>query len=170
MRTAEINDSEELRNLIEVTFRDKYTVFNTPENMELHVQKYFGLETIKNEISDTNIRYLVVEIDNKLIGYAKLALDCPAENLGDKRPVEIQRFYVHQNYQGRRIGQNLMQFIFDWSITNQFEVIWLGAWEQNPDALRFYQRLGFEVFGTHKFILGTDIQNDFLLKKEIFPL
>ncbi|MFN3850230.1 MAG: GNAT family N-acetyltransferase [Spirosomataceae bacterium] len=169
IRIAKISDAENLRNLTEVTFRDKYTVFNTPENMEMHVQKYFGLDKISSEIEDAQIKYFVVENGQQLIGYAKLAIESKAENLVAKKPVEIQRFYVHQDFQGRKIGQKLMETVIDWAKNNDFDVVWLGAWENNPDALRFYQRLGFEIFGKHTFLLGEDVQNDFTMKKEIFP-
>jgi ribosomal protein S18 acetylase RimI-like enzyme len=49
-----------------------------------------------------------------------------------------------------------------------FEVeMWLGVWEKNLSALKFYQRQGFVVFGSHKFNLGDEEQNDYLMKKDL---
>ncbi|MEM9391391.1 MAG: GNAT family N-acetyltransferase, partial [Bacteroidota bacterium] len=45
--------------------------------------------------------------------------------------------------------------------------IWLGVWEYNTDAIRFYERLGFTPFGQHSFILGSDHQTDILMKKPL---
>jgi ribosomal protein S18 acetylase RimI-like enzyme len=36
------------------------------------------------------------------------------------------------------------------------KVLWLGVWENNHKAILFYQKWGFEIFGSHGFILGTD--------------
>ena len=43
--------------------------------------------------------------------------------------------------------------------------VWLGVWEQNPRAIRFYEKNGFVPFDTHVFILGEDKQTDILMKK-----
>ena len=47
------------------------------------------------------------------------------------------------------------------------QVIWLSVWEKNQRAIDFYNRWGFEKFADHTFILGNEVQNDWLLKKEI---
>jgi ribosomal protein S18 acetylase RimI-like enzyme len=45
--------------------------------------------------------------------------------------------------------------------------MWLGVWEENPRAIRFYQKLGFVEFGEHIFQLGDDAQRDVLMKKKL---
>jgi len=47
------------------------------------------------------------------------------------------------------------------------EIVWLGVWEKNNRAISFYKKWGFEKFGEHSFTLGDDIQNDWLMKKEL---
>ena len=42
--------------------------------------------------------------------------------------------------------------------------LWLGVWEENPEAIGFYQKMGFEKFGTHIFKVGEDEQMDYLMK------
>ena len=58
-----------------------------------------------------------------------------------------------------------MQACLDWSKNAGFDTVWLGVWEQNQKALAFYQKMGFQRFGEHVFVLGTEVQNDFLMKK-----
>jgi len=50
------------------------------------------------------------------------------------------------------------------------ELIWLGVWERNQRAISFYQKFGFEKFGEHDFVLGNDVQTDWLMKKMLRPL
>jgi ribosomal protein S18 acetylase RimI-like enzyme len=45
--------------------------------------------------------------------------------------------------------------------------IWLGVWEHNHQAIKFYTTWGFEKFGDHLFLLGDDPQTDWLMKKEL---
>ena len=48
--------------------------------------------------------------------------------------------------------------------------IWLGVWEENHRAIKFYEKNGFKVFGKHKFVLGKDVQTDLLMKLKIDKL
>ena len=40
---------------------------------------------------------------------------------------------------------------------------WLGVWENNFRAIKFYRKYGFKKFGQHSFLLGKDLQTDYLL-------
>ncbi len=42
--------------------------------------------------------------------------------------------------------------------------MWLGVWEKNPRALRFYQKIGFQEFDKHIFTLGNEKQTDIMMK------
>ena len=46
----------------------------------------------------------------------------------------------------------------------QVEFLWLGVWEENKKAIRFYKRYGFIKFGTHPYYIGADKQTDWLMK------
>ena len=45
--------------------------------------------------------------------------------------------------------------------------IWLGVWEHNVPALGFYQKNGFRQVGHHDFVMGDEVQTDFLYLKEV---
>ena len=49
----------------------------------------------------------------------------------------------------------------------QKEYIWLGVWEKNERALRFYEQNGFYRIGTLCFILGKDRQTDHIMRKDL---
>jgi ribosomal protein S18 acetylase RimI-like enzyme len=42
--------------------------------------------------------------------------------------------------------------------------VWLGVWEENHRAIRFYTKNGFVVFDKHVFIMGNDEQTDLLMQ------
>ena len=46
------------------------------------------------------------------------------------------------------------------------DVMWLGVWEYNPRAQRFYEKNGFRFVGKHTFLLGSDPQTDLLMQKK----
>ena len=45
-----------------------------------------------------------------------------------------------------------------------FTSIWLGVWELNAKAIRFYEQLGFKKFDEHSFMLGDEAQIDHLMR------
>jgi len=50
---------------------------------------------------------------------------------------------------------------------NEVDYVWLGVWEENPRAIRFYQKNGFVEFDKHIFKLGDDKQIDIMMKKVV---
>jgi diamine N-acetyltransferase len=45
--------------------------------------------------------------------------------------------------------------------------VWLGVWENNPRALRFYAKFGFVEVGEHRFHVGSDAQRDLLMYRAL---
>jgi ribosomal protein S18 acetylase RimI-like enzyme len=42
--------------------------------------------------------------------------------------------------------------------------IWLGVWERNARAIAFYHKQGFVQAGTQRFLLGDDLQTDWVMQ------
>ncbi len=166
-RLARLTDTAALRQLSEKTFRDTYTVYNTPENMEQHVAKNFTLQQITKELQDANSQYFIIENASEIVAFAKLIKDHLTKGLEEKKVVEIERFYVDKTLQGQQLGRKLMDFCVEWSVENNFDVIWLGVWENNENAMQFYKKMGFEFLGKHTFVLGNEVQADFTMKRNL---
>ena len=60
-----------------------------------------------------------------------------------------------------------MDACFDLAKKEGFDAMWLGVWEYNPRAKRFYEKNGFREVGSHTFVLGADPQTDLLMQKQI---
>ncbi|WP_273210937.1 GNAT family N-acetyltransferase [Runella zeae] len=166
-RLGELADASGLRDLTEKTFVDTYADFNTAENMHLHISTRFGLAQLQHELLDPHIQYVIVELKEQLVGFVKLVKEHSLPELSSLKAVEIERFYVDLAYQGKSIGTRLMDYALQWARKEGFEVAWLGVWEHNTKALQFYEKMGFVPFGEHIFTFGTELQNDFLLKREL---
>jgi ribosomal protein S18 acetylase RimI-like enzyme len=85
----------------------------------------------------------------------------------DPQALEIERIYVDAKFQNLQIGKQLLQFAINKAIENNCEYIWLGVWDANDRAIRFYERYGFQIFSSHQFMLGNDTQTDLLMKKPL---
>jgi ribosomal protein S18 acetylase RimI-like enzyme len=47
------------------------------------------------------------------------------------------------------------------------DFVWLGVWEHNTAAIKFYQRHGFTKFGEHPYYVGNDKQMDWLMRIDL---
>ena len=168
IRIATIEDINQLCEIGKTTFVETYGEQNTPENLQNYLQEKFNEKQISDEINTPKTIFLLVELENETIGYAKMRINL--EENPDEKALEIERIYINKNYHGQKYGAMLMQKCIDVALENKYESLWLGVWEHNPKAFNFYQKWGFEVFGEHIFQLGDEAQTDFLMKKTFTQL
>lgn len=166
-RLATVEDAKTLVEIGAKTFRDTFSLYNTPENMNIYLEKTFALDQITSELNNPSITFLLAYEENVVVGYAKLKEGENPSELKTLKAIEIERIYSVQEYLGRQVGPVLMQACLDIGRKRGYEVVWLGVWEHNPRAVAFYEKYGFEPFGSHPFWLGKDLQNDLLMKKKL---
>lgn len=169
IRKAGPEDAELLAELAHVTFRDTFADHpkNAPDDLADYMRRAFSREQISFELSDERNIFLLAEIDDEPAGYARIIIDHIEPGITAERPVELNRLYSHQEFLGRGVGQALMNACLEQAKEKDRDVMWLGVWEYNPRALRFYEKNGFRVVGEHVFQLGADAQTDLLMQKDL---
>ena len=169
IRQATLDDGKLLTDLSYTTFWDAFAHHpkNAPDDLIHYMRQAFNQEQIEAELAEPRSIFLVAEIDGKPAGYAKLIVGSIEEGVTASRPVELSRLYSHQEFIGKGVGQNLMDACFERARRHDHDVMWLGVWEYNPRAQRFYEKNGFREVGKHVFQLGSDPQTDLLMQKEI---
>jgi ribosomal protein S18 acetylase RimI-like enzyme len=68
---------------------------------------------------------------------------------------------------GSGAGKMLMDHAIRFAREQGFTCMFLGVWQENKRALRFYEKAGFEIFSTRSFKLGSTLCDDFLLKVDL---
>lgn len=164
LRIGTIEDAKMLSELGAKSFYDTFAKDNTPENIEAYLKKSFSPEIQFKELSTPNVIFLIAESDGVPIGYAQLILNSKDETIKYKKPIEIRRIYVLQTYLGKGVGKELMLVAIGEARQKGCDCIWLGVWEKNLRAIEFYKKWGFRQVGTHKFFVGADLQNDFVME------
>ena len=81
--------------------------------------------------------------------------------------MEVERIYVLKEFHGKQIGQILFDKALEIAKEKKINYLWLGAWEKNPRAIRFYEKNGFVQFSTHLFKVGADEQTDVMMRREL---
>ncbi|MCF0064792.1 GNAT family N-acetyltransferase [Dyadobacter chenwenxiniae] len=64
-----------------------------------------------------------------------------------------------------KIGQILYEKSLEVARFRKMAYLWLGVWEENIKAIRFYEKNGFVAFDKHIFKFGEDEQTDIMMKK-----
>ena len=169
IRQATPADAKLLTDLSYTTFWDAFAHHpkNAPDDLAHYMRQAFNVEQIAVELADPNAIFLIASIEDRPAGYAKLIVDSIEAGITATRPVELSRLYSHQEYLGKGIGQNLMDACFARAREDGRDVMWLGVWEYNPRAQRFYEKNAFRIVGRHTFQLGSDPQTDLLMQREI---
>lgn len=170
IRKLNITDLENLQKISITTFRETFEEVNTEEDMQKYLTENLSLEKLKAELENPNSEFYFSEKENQILGYLKLNFgDAQTENQGNEA-LEIERIYVLKEFLPLKIGQILFEKSIEIAKEKNMKFIWLGVWEENKRAIRFYEKNGFEVFGKHDFILGEDVQTDLLMKLKIDKL
>lgn len=169
IRQALHADLELLRNISIKSYYDTFSPSNTKEDMDLYLTEAFSEETIRKELEDQLGACWIAFVDNKAAGYARMRINPEVFELLGERAIEIHRMYALEAFIGKGIGSALMSHCLDYARKSDFDWVWLGVWERNFKAQRFYEKWGFEKFSEHPFLMGTDPQVDWLLKKRVGP-
>lgn len=167
IRKATAIDAASIARLSRKTFYETFAESNTPENMEKFMSEQFTEETLSKEVLEGNADFLLAEENGVALGYAKLQDGARHSVFGEAGAIEISRIYVDNAIIGRGVGKQLMDTCIEIARKKGKTIIWLGVWEQNQRAISFYLKAGFLKFGEHEFILGNDVQTDWLMLKHI---
>ncbi len=161
--------ARELAVLSRQTFVEAFEKDNNEQDFYIYVDEAFRESTIRQELADSKAMFFVAYEQASLVGYLKLRSDRTQSQLAGERALELQRIYVQQSAIGKGIGTRLMQTALDYAQANRFNILWLGVWEHNPQAIAFYEKWGFRTFSSHVFMMGNDPQTDLLMKRSVPP-
>jgi ribosomal protein S18 acetylase RimI-like enzyme len=167
VRLATKHDAELLVDMSRQTFYDTFASQNTKEDMDKFMNEQFTREALMEEVGAENNIFLLAYDEEKPVGYARIRENNNPPSLGTSNAMEIARIYAATNAIGKGIGKVLMQKCIEIAKARNRELVWLGVWEKNQRAIDFYVKWGFEKFADHDFVLGNDIQKDWLMKKKL---
>ena len=160
-------DLDALRRIGQQTYDETFRSMNSPETMEAYLSEAFDSEKLRAELQNPHCRFFFLYADGELAGYLKLN-DAPAQtDIKDPESLEVERFYIRSEHQGKGLGRLLMRHVLEVAAESRVSYIWLGVWERNLDAIAFYERMGFREAGRHEFRMGNEVQSDLLMRKAL---
>lgn len=103
---------------------NQFLEYNTKEKLIL---------AAKHKIKDTYI----AKLDNKIIGYLYY--------LTSEEIIEIKELYILEEYQGKKIGKKLLEYLYRANPIIKRYNLWVI--QKNHNAINFYEKMGFENSG-----------------------
>ncbi|ERM80859.1 hypothetical protein P872_11115 [Rhodonellum psychrophilum GCM71 = DSM 17998] len=167
IKKATIADLDQLQQIGKQTFFETFAFGNTEENMKTYLEEGFSVAKLTTELNDNNTEIYFATLDNKVIGYLKINFGQSQTELKDDKALEIERIYVLKNFQGKSVGQLLYDKAIQIALNKNADYVWLGVWEENPRAIKFYKKNGFVEFDKHVFKLGNAEQTDLMMKLKL---
>jgi len=160
-------DTELLLTIGRQTFFEKFTENNSEENMLQYAEEAYTFEKIASEVNNPNSQFYLATINNQTAGYLKINFGEAQTELQDPQALELERIYVLNEFQGKKIGQMLFEKTLELAKKAAVNYVWLGVWEENKSAIKFYEKNGMKAFSKHIFMLGNDPQTDIMMKIEL---
>jgi ribosomal protein S18 acetylase RimI-like enzyme len=155
---------DQLQKIGRQTFFETFSSENSAENMKEYLENGFSPKKLHAELADQNSEFYFAELDGKTIGYLKINVGESQTEMKGNNALEIERIYVLKDFHGKSVGQILYEKAIEIAKEKKVDYVWLGVWEQNPRAIRFYEKNGFVAFDKHIFKLGDEEQTDIMMK------
>jgi [ribosomal protein S18]-alanine N-acetyltransferase len=109
-----------------------------------HYSDYF-FESLLRELPEA---FIVAEVDDKVIGYIMCKIEFGFSNfrkLGFVKKGHVVSVAVFDRHRGKGIGKALMLEAINGVLSRKSDEIYLEVRVSNTQAIRMYQRLGFQI-------------------------
>ena len=166
-RQCTMDDLAELQAISSKTFFETFAAQNTPEDMDAYLKSAFSLEKLRAELLEPDSAFYFLFVGSELAGYLKLNSSGAQTEIHSEDCLEIERIYLDKRFQGKGLGNCLIDKAIEIARQRGKRTLWLGVWENNTRALAFYEKNGFRKVGEHNFVIGSDRQTDFIMSREL---
>lgn len=142
-----MQDADTLSRIATQAYSDHYLYF-WYDGGQWYLQTYFTAAQFEEELYDANALFFLIYYKKEAVGFLKLNIDKPSPD-GNVNALELERIYLTKKASGKGLGTHLLHFIFDIANEKNKEVVWLKVMDSSTGPIRFYEKMGFRICGTH---------------------
>ncbi|MDQ3479160.1 MAG: GNAT family N-acetyltransferase [Pseudomonadota bacterium] len=115
------------------------------------------------EVGSSDYAFRLAEAHGQTVGFAKIGPSTlPVEQTGPS--VELRQLYVLKTWHGSGISRVLMDWALAEARRRGVRELLLTVYTDNHRAKRFYQRYGFEEVGPYAFMVGSQADEDIIMR------
>jgi diamine N-acetyltransferase len=167
IRLAKPQEMAALRELAIETYLETFEGTATAEDTDLLLKSAYNENRLLEELYEQGSVLYHAFVGDRLVAFLRMRENQEVAHHLGKNTFELQRLYVQRDFHGKKVADQLMEIACQEAINRKVDWLWLGVWERNFRAQRFYARWGFERFSEHTFWVGNDPQIDWLFRKRI---
>lgn len=168
IRPARPTDAALLSALMRRTFLAANGHCSTPENVARFLEAVYQPGIQEAEIRDPDTLTLIVEQDGQWAGFAQLRWGSrPPPEVSVLPTVELGRIYLDAAFHGRGIAAQLVANLLAAAVVRGSRSVWLNVWQESAQAIRFYQKHGFQIVGRSVFTVGDDPKQDWVMTQAL---
>jgi diamine N-acetyltransferase len=167
IRKADKKDAKLISALGVTTFYEAYFETDEPAHIAAYIARTYDPEQIENELNDKNSTFFIAEIEGKAVGFAKLRENSVPDCLAGDNTIELHRIYLVERVWRKGFGRKLIERCLSEAKTKGCDSLWLGTWEENVRAQKFYEQLGFTHVGEYKYLYEGLPATNFVYKIDL---
>lgn len=167
IKKCSLEDARKLQAISVETFTETFKEQNSLEHLNAYLEKAYNLNQLEKELTNPFSQFFFVYFGQEIGGYLKVNADAAQSEAMGADSLEVERIYVKKKFQKHGLGKLLMSKAIEIAQEQKKKKIWLGVWEENENAISFYQKKGFVQTGSHSFFMGDDEQVDLIMAKTL---
>jgi ribosomal protein S18 acetylase RimI-like enzyme len=123
-------------------------------------------------LADLARELLIAEDDGGTAGYAMVVHGDPSDPdvaaaVGPRPTSELSKLYVMPDRHGSGLAGALVEDAVTLAVEHGALTVWLGVNQENARANRFYEKHGFAIVGTKRFLVGERYEDDYVRLREL---
>jgi ribosomal protein S18 acetylase RimI-like enzyme len=168
IRPAEAADAARLSLIGQATFLESFAHVLRGEDIVMHCMHQHSRDDYAARLRSAEGALWLAELRKGApIGYAALSPpDLPDVEVGPG-DVELKRIYVLSRFHGSGVAAQLMDRAVEHAVAAGNSRLLLGVYSRNGRAIRFYQKNGFSLIGTRRFMIGANHYDDVIMAKPL---
>ena len=167
IRIATPDDAAALAAVAAATFPLACPPSTTRASIDDFIARHLSADRMSEYLADPARVLLLAEVAAQSVGYAMLIFGEPADPdvaaaISARSTAELSKLYVREGFHGHGVAPLLVETALAAALERDAGGVWLGVNQLNARANRFYEKSGFTVVGTKRFLVGDTYEDDFV--------
>jgi diamine N-acetyltransferase len=165
-RDARPEDGAALADLFNRCFCATFAHLYRPEDLDAFLAGSTA-EAWCEEIAEAGVEVRLAEVAGEPVGFAKMGpLTLPVER-PEPGALELRSLYLEARHHGTGVAKALMAWVLDEARRRGAPALYLSVYVDNHRARRFYDRYGFAFVQRYDFMVGSQADEDHILRLEL---
>jgi diamine N-acetyltransferase len=157
--SATEKDASTIVNIGKLSVKEAHLGSCPEEILDAYLSKHYNTDAIKKELADPTNIYSIITYNGQPAGFSKIIFNSPHAAINRTNTTKLDRIYLLKEFQGAKLGYELLQYNIALAKSHTQSGIWLFTWMGNKKAIDFYTKAGFTTIGNHNFHVAENYYN-----------